>query len=85
MGRDPVIYDGDKLSYTLRIIDKGVHINFEKDGNSYDVEIEQVKIGHTSMTDYFKFGDVLTYNEFTELEGLINRLNYRVSDCTDIN
>lgn len=66
------IHEGEYLTYILTEVDKGVAIEFTKNAKVYVVNIEQKKRGRTSMTDYYKFGNSLTYNEFIELEDLID-------------
>ena len=67
-------YKGEYLIYTLTEINKGVVIEFTKNTKIYEVNVEQVELGHTSLTDYYKYGDSLTYNEFRELEKLISKV-----------
>lgn len=79
MKTEKVIYDGDELLYTLTNIDKKVIITFVKNETTYNVEVEQKSMGMTTMTDYYKYGEILTYNEFKELEVLINITEGKVS------
>ena len=66
------IHKGEHLTYILTEVDKGITIEFTKNAKVYMVNVEKKKKGHTSTTDYYKFGNALTYNEFIELEDLIN-------------
>lgn len=45
----------------------------------YGIDITNKSAGCISMTDYYIFGDMLSYNEFTELEDIVNRAESAVS------
>lgn len=74
-----VNYTDDKLPYILTNIDRGVLITFTKDSKDYQVRVESLGYGCTTIDDYYKYEDLLTHGEFTELEQLINVIGKRVS------
>ena len=67
-GKNEKIYRGEHLTYILAENKKGITIEFTKNAKVYEVRVEQKVLGHVSLTDYYKLGDSLTYNEFKELE-----------------
>lgn len=84
MESNSINYKGDKLSYILTQIDNAVLIIFIKNNKEYEVKIQNVKLGHTRMTDYYKYEDILTYAEFTELEQIINMINREISNINNL-
>lgn len=58
---------------------KGIKIQFTKNDEIYEIDITKKSVGRTSMTDYYVFGDILSYNEFIELEDIANRAESAVS------
>lgn len=56
------------FEYVISEIEKGIHISFEKEGETYEIEITRKTDSVTVMTDYYKYGDSLTYNEFKDME-----------------
>ena len=67
------------LTYILSEIENGVKIRFSKNNEMYEIDITKKSIGHTSMTDYYIFGDMLTYNELIELKRVVNRVETEVA------
>lgn len=76
---EKLLFKRGDIVYDIRIIERGVLIVFSKSGADYEIKIVNVKKGHTEMTDYYKYGSVLTHDEFVELEKIINLFEDGVS------